>query len=100
MDELLAAICDRLPGPVGDPAAKTQALIFDSVYDDYRGVVIYFRLFNGGLSVGEKIRMMRCRTIIRRYGTGQVHPENDRDETAILASGEVGFPRGVDQDAR
>ena len=40
LEELLAAICDRLPGPGGDAGAKTQALIFDSVYDDYRGVAV------------------------------------------------------------
>ena len=58
IDELLAAICERLPGPKGDPEAKTQAMIFDSVYDDYRGIVIYYRLFNGRLAVGDKVRMM------------------------------------------
>lgn len=58
IDELLGAICDRLPGPTGDRDRKTQALIFDSVYDEYRGVIIYFRLFNGRLSVGDKVRMM------------------------------------------
>ena len=58
IDELLNAICDRLPGPTGDRDAQTQALIFDSVYDEYRGVIVYFRLFNGRLSVGDKIRMM------------------------------------------
>ena len=58
IDELLAAICERLPGPKGDREAKTQAMIFDSVYDDYRGIVIYYRLFNGRLAVGDKVRMM------------------------------------------
>ncbi len=65
VEELLEAICTRLPGPKGDPAAKTQAMIFDSVYDDYRGVVVYFRLFNGKLAVGNKIRLM---------GTGRAWP--------------------------
>ena len=58
VDELLSAICERLPGPKGDGQAKTQAMIFDSVYDEYRGVIIYYRLFNGQLTVGDKVRMM------------------------------------------
>jgi len=56
--ELLDAICKRLPAPKGDPEARTQALIFDSEYDDYRGVVTYFRLMNGRLKPGDRIRMM------------------------------------------
>ena len=56
--ELLAAICDRFPGPREPKTKKTRALIFDAVYDDYRGVVIYCRVFDGKLKVGDKIRMM------------------------------------------
>jgi GTP-binding protein LepA len=56
--ELLEAICTRLPAPKGDENAPTQALIFDSEYNDYRGVIIYVKLFQGRLAVGDKIRMM------------------------------------------
>ncbi len=56
--ELLAAICDRFPGPRAEETKKTRALIFDAVYDDYRGVIIYARVFDGKLTVGDKIRMM------------------------------------------
>ncbi|MEL6497056.1 MAG: translation elongation factor 4 [Planctomycetota bacterium] len=56
--ELLAAICDRFPGPREQTTKKTRALIFDAVYDDYRGVIIYARVFDGTLKVGDKIRMM------------------------------------------
>ncbi|MEO1583732.1 MAG: translation elongation factor 4 [Planctomycetota bacterium] len=56
--ELLAAICDRFPGPREQETKKTRALIFDAVYDDYRGVIIYARVFDGKLTVGDKIRMM------------------------------------------
>ncbi|MFW6032782.1 MAG: translation elongation factor 4 [Phycisphaeraceae bacterium] len=68
VDELLEAICARLPGPTGDAEAKTQGLIFDSEYDDYRGVITYFRLMNGKLQTGDKIRMM---------GTGRTYPVTD-----------------------
>ncbi|MCW5775942.1 MAG: translation elongation factor 4, partial [Phycisphaeraceae bacterium] len=56
--ELLAAICERLPGPRPPQTRKTRALIFDAVYDDYRGVIVYVRVFDGRLRVGEKVRMM------------------------------------------
>lgn len=56
--ELLKAICDRLPPPHVSDAEHLRALIFDAVYDDYRGVVLYCRVFDGQLRVGDKIRMM------------------------------------------
>jgi len=64
--ELLAAICDRIPGPRAPVMPQTRALIFDAQYDDYRGVVVYARIMDGpdrasgkpALKVGDKIRMM------------------------------------------
>jgi GTP-binding protein LepA len=56
--ELLAAICDRFPPPRPPSAPQTRALIFDAVYDDHRGVMVYFRLMDGSLKLGDKIRMM------------------------------------------
>ncbi|MHC4808875.1 MAG: translation elongation factor 4 [Planctomycetota bacterium] len=56
--ELLDAICEKLPAPRPPVTDRTRALIFDSHYDDYRGVVVYFRLFDGHLKVGDRIRMM------------------------------------------
>jgi len=56
--ELLDAICERLPDPRPSTTDRTRALIFDSHYDDYRGVITHFRIFDGGLKVGDKIRMM------------------------------------------
>ena len=56
--ELLAAICERFPAPRAPVMKQTRALIFDAQYDDYRGVVVYCRVFDGGLRVGDKIRMM------------------------------------------
>jgi GTP-binding protein LepA len=58
IEELLDAICERLPAPRPSQMEQTRALIFDSHYDDYRGVIVYFRLFDGRLKVGDKIRMM------------------------------------------
>ncbi len=56
--ELLDAICEKLPPPRAPVTDRTRALIFDSHYDDYRGVIVYFRVFDGKLTVGDKIRMM------------------------------------------
>ena len=58
INELLDAICSKLPAPRKPEVEETRALIFDSHYDDYRGVIVYFRLFDGSLKVGDKIRMM------------------------------------------
>jgi GTP-binding protein LepA len=59
IDELLTIICDRFPPPRAATTDKTRALIFDAIYDDYRGVVLYCRVFDGSLRVGDKIRMMQ-----------------------------------------
>jgi GTP-binding protein LepA len=56
--ELLAAICEKFPAPRKPVMKQTRCLIFDAQYDDYRGVVVYCRVFDGGLKVGDKIRMM------------------------------------------
>ncbi len=56
--ELLDSICEKLPSPKPATTNKLRALIFDSVYDDYKGVVVYFRVFDGSIKAGDKIRMM------------------------------------------
>ncbi len=56
--ELLDRICERLPAPRPPTTDRTRALIFDSHYDDYRGVIVYCRVFDGSLRVGSRIRMM------------------------------------------
>ncbi len=55
---ILDAIVERIPAPKGDPDAPLQALIFDSVFNSYRGVIAYFKVFNGSLRKGEKIKFM------------------------------------------
>ncbi|MFO0895000.1 MAG: translation elongation factor 4 [Phycisphaerales bacterium] len=66
--ELLDRICDRLPPPRPQQTERLRALIFDSIYDDYKGVVVYVRVFDGQLRLGDKIRMM---------GTGRTFVVND-----------------------
>lgn len=58
VDNILKAIIDRVPAPKGDPDAPLQALIFDSVYNTFRGIETYFRVFNGEIKKGQKIKFV------------------------------------------
>ena len=58
VDKILEAIIDRVPAPKGDPDAPLQALIFDSVYNSYRGIETYFRVLNGEIKKGQQIKFM------------------------------------------
>ncbi|PTX20369.1 GTP-binding protein LepA [Pontibacter mucosus] len=58
IEDILNAICERVPAPQGDPAAPLQALIFDSVFNSYRGIEVYFRIFNGTLKKGDKVKFI------------------------------------------
>jgi GTP-binding protein LepA len=58
VDNILDAIIDRIPAPKGDPEAPLQALIFDSVYNSYRGIETYFRVINGEIKKGQEIKFM------------------------------------------
>jgi len=89
IDELCEAIVARVPAPRGDPEAPLTALIFDSHYDPYRGVVVHVRLFDGTLRVGQRIRFM---------STGSAHEVEEVGifrislvKTDRLGPGEVGY---------
>lgn len=58
IDNILAAVIERIPAPKGDPNAPLQALIFDSVYNTFRGIETYFRVFNGEIKKGQKIKFV------------------------------------------
>ena len=58
VDDILKAIIERVPAPKGDPEAPLQALIFDSVYNTFRGIETYFRVFNGEIKKGQKIKFV------------------------------------------
>jgi len=58
VEAVLDSIVDRVPAPKGDPAAPARALIFDSVYDAYRGALVYFRVVDGQLALGDRVRLM------------------------------------------
>ena len=58
INEILDAIVERVPPPVGDPEAPLQAMIFDSVYNPFRGVEVYFRIFNGKINKGDEVKFV------------------------------------------
>jgi len=62
IEEILAAIVERIPAPSGTPDAPLQALIFDSVFNSFRGIIIYYRIMNGSLKKGDKIQFASSRT--------------------------------------
>ena len=91
VDELLEAICQQLPAPA-EPTSdgRTRALIFDSEYDDYRGVIVYFRLVDGELVVGDKVRMMRAGRSYVITELGRFTPEPTSCAQPMTA-GQVGY---------
>jgi GTP-binding protein LepA len=72
VEAILEAIVERIPAPTGNPDAPLQALIFDSVFNSFRGIIVYFRIKNGKLKKGDKVKF---------YSTDQ---EYDADEVGIL----------------
>ena len=92
VDELLDGICQRLPPPTGDEAGHTRALIFDAKYDDYRGVIVYFRIFDGRLRVGDRIRMMGAGRSYAITEMGKFTPKmSPYPKSQAMGPGEVGY---------
>jgi GTP-binding protein LepA len=85
--QLLDEIVAQIPAPVGDPAAPARALIFDSVYDTYRGVVTYVRVVDGALS--HRVLMMSTKAAHETLEVGVISPEPTK--AASLGVGEVGY---------
>ncbi|HEY2167547.1 MAG TPA: translation elongation factor 4 [Jatrophihabitantaceae bacterium] len=87
--ELLDLICREVPPPVGDAHSPPRALIFDSVYDIYRGVITYIRVIDGHFTPRERIRMMSTGATHELLEIGVISP--DPKPTAGLGVGEVGY---------
>ena len=89
IDKILEAIIEKIPPPNGDPNAPLKALIFDSYYDDYRGAVAYFRVFDGEIRKGQKLKFM---------ATGAEYYANEigilklkKEPREIIECGNVGY---------
>ncbi|MBX6389849.1 MAG: elongation factor 4 [Frankia sp.] len=87
--ELLNEIVRRVPPPSGDPNAPARALIFDSVYDVYRGVITYVRMVDGSLTTRDRCLMMSTGASHETLEVGVISPEPKA--TGVLSAGEVGY---------
>lgn len=89
VDNILKAIIERVPAPKGDPNAPLQALIFDSVYNSYRGVETYFRVINGEIKKGQAIQFMATK---KQYFAEEVGTLKLKQQPkAIIKTGDVGY---------
>ncbi len=90
VEDVLRAIVEKVPAPKGDRQAPLRALIFDSQYDAYRGVVVYVRLMDGQLHTGDRIRMMASGAEYEIIECGHLLPKSYRPAEGLYA-GEVGY---------
>ena len=89
VDDLLAAIIERVPAPTGDPNGVLRAMIFDSHYDSYRGAITYVRLVDGTIKRGQKVRFLETGTTHEVLEIGQFVPQRRACEE--LVAGQVGY---------
>jgi GTP-binding protein LepA len=89
VEELLNEVVKQVPAPTGNPDAPARALIFDSVYDTYRGVVTYIRVIDGKITPRERIKMMSTKAIHELLEVGIISPDPKRSNG--LGVGEVGY---------
>ena len=89
IQDILEQIVEKVPAPIGDVNEPFQALIFDSVFDAYRGVIPFIRVVNGKVKKGDKIRMMATEKEFEVVEVGVRTPKEEKRE--YLAAGDVGF---------
>ena len=89
VDKVLDAVVDKIPAPAGEANDPTRALIFDSYYDDYRGVILYVRVVDGRIKKGESIRMMATGANGLALEVGHLNPAMQPDPS--LETGEIGY---------
>lgn len=89
VEAILDAIVDQVPAPKGKADAPARALIFDSVFDDYRGVITYVRMIDGALQKGDQIRMMGRETESEATEVGWLRPQLQAQKQ--ITAGEIGY---------
>jgi len=89
IEEILQAICERIPCPVGDPNAPLQALIFDSVFNSFRGIIVYYRIFNGSIKRGDKVKFFSTDNEYFADEVGILKLSMDKKEE--VCCGDVGY---------
>ena len=90
VDQVLERVVTDIPAPTGDPDAPLKALIFDSIYDSYKGVIVYIRVFEGTVKPGDTIRMMATGAEFTLVEVGHMGATN-LSPCAQLQAGEVGY---------
>ncbi len=90
VEQVLEMVVQKVPVPTGDPEKPLQALIFDSYYDTYRGVVVYFRIFDGQLHCNDRIRLISTGAEFDTVEIGYLRPFGF-EPTEALTAGEVGY---------
>ncbi len=90
IEDVLEAVVKNIPAPKGDAEEPLQALIFDSYYDSYKGVIVYCRVFNGSLKPGQRIKMMANGKTFDVVEVGHLNP-NGMSPASEIKSGEVGY---------
>lgn len=98
IEDILEQVVAKVPAPAGDIEAPVQALVFDSHYDAYRGVIIYIRVVNGEVRPGQKVRMMATGAEFEVAEVGVFRPA--MTPTDGLAAGEVGYLSGSIKDVK
>ncbi len=92
VEEMLGAVVERVPPPQGEPDAPLRALVFDSYYDEYRGVVLYVRVVDGRIAEGERIRLLGAGRSYEVSGLGTFRPAMVAQPA--LECGQVGYVMG------
>jgi GTP-binding protein LepA len=96
--DILEAIVARIPAPKGDPSAPLQALIFDSVYNSFRGIIAYFKIINGTLKKGDKVKFVATE---KEYNADEIGVLRLKQEPrTVLKTGDVGYIISGIKDAR
>ena len=90
IEDVLEQVVKNIPAPKGDIEEPLQALIFDSYYDSYKGVIVYCRIFNGSLKPGQRIKMMSNGKVFDVVEVGHLNP-NGMSPSSELKTGEVGY---------
>ena len=88
-EAVIDAIIDQVPAPVGDPNSPLQAMVFDSVYDSFRGAITYVRMMNGTVRKGDRIQFLQAGTTHDVIEVGQLSPQ--RTPRDFLSAGQVGY---------
>ena len=89
VEEILQAIIERIPAPKGDPEAPLQALIFDSVFNSFRGIIAYFRIFNGTVHAHDMVKFFATN---KEYDADEIGIlKMDRVPKDVLSAGDVGY---------